>query len=403
MAPITRHQYCFLDIDIGDHRRKFGLTAAFVNATDSRYGFSSKDLRLLGGSELSRIQAEDLIACDHDFAPKLKEVGGFAVAHNLKTDGGRIVLELFWDKAPLACENFMVLCGRTSETDGRRSNSKSSPRNVPLGVCGKPLTYIGSKIHRVIRGFVMQGGDFVMGNGAGGESIFSGKKFKDERPGLLLKHNRRGVLSMGNSGKNSNSSQFFLTFGSAPQCDGKHVIFGRVVSGFDVMDAVESVSSSDRTEPQVPVIISNAGVYEPLVSPGQGYFFDQPDDSFVGSSPHFMSRPRVGIIAPSNSVLSKFFDVLSSTATITPIIHTEEHDAKEVAQKLLEKFAIDIVLVAPACQDKCPSVPLSWKENQKWLELTNKEVAIISKPVESTKAIRNSWITCCDWHLDGTN
>jgi cyclophilin family peptidyl-prolyl cis-trans isomerase len=102
-----------------------------------------------------------------------------------------------------------------------------------IGDSGKILTYQKSVIHRVIPGFIMQGGDFVFGNGTGGESIF-GKKFKDERAGLLKKHNSKGVLSMGNSGKNSNTSQFFLTFKAAPQCDGKHVIFGQVVSGFEV-------------------------------------------------------------------------------------------------------------------------------------------------------------------------
>ena len=79
----------------------------------------------------------------------------------------------------------------------------------------------------------MQTGDFVFGNGSGGESVY-GKKFKDERPGLALKHDRRGVVSMGNSGKNSNTSQFFITFGPSPQCDGKHVVFGEVVAGFEV-------------------------------------------------------------------------------------------------------------------------------------------------------------------------
>ena len=74
----------------------------------------------------------------------------------------------------------------------------------------------------------------MFGNGSGGESIYNGKKFKDERAGLQLKHDCRGVVSMGNSGKNSNTSQFFITFQAAPQCDGKHVVFGKVVSGFEV-------------------------------------------------------------------------------------------------------------------------------------------------------------------------
>jgi cyclophilin family peptidyl-prolyl cis-trans isomerase len=106
--------------------------------------------------------------------------------------GQRIVVKLDWNTAPLACENFATLC----------ANGSGKQAKIPIGDCGKPLTYRGSTIHRVIPGFVVQGGDFVKGNGSGGESIF-GKKFKDERAGLAVKLDRRGVLAMGNSGKNS--------------------------------------------------------------------------------------------------------------------------------------------------------------------------------------------------------
>lgn len=109
--------------------------------------------------------------------------------------GQRIVVKLDWKRAPLACENFATLCSNGS---GRKSK-------IPVGDCGKPLTYRGSTVHRVIPGFVVQGGDFVKGNGSGGESVF-GKKFKDERAGLGVKLDRRGLLAMGNSGKNSVSS-----------------------------------------------------------------------------------------------------------------------------------------------------------------------------------------------------
>ena len=85
---------------------------------------------------------------------------------------------------------------------------------------------------------------FVFGNGSGGESIFSGRKFKDERAGLGLKHDRRGILAMGNSGKNSNSSQWFITLDAAPQCDNKHVVFGEVVSGWAVLQAVENLGTT---------------------------------------------------------------------------------------------------------------------------------------------------------------
>lgn len=102
-----------------------------------------------------------------------------------------------------------------------------------------------------------QGGDIVRNDGAGGESIY-GKKFNDEKDGLKRKHCARGLLSMANAGKNTNSSQFFLTFGPAPQCDGKHVVFGRVVEGMDVLDAVEAVGTKDGC-PTAAVIVSQCG------------------------------------------------------------------------------------------------------------------------------------------------
>ncbi|EGB07157.1 hypothetical protein AURANDRAFT_16055, partial [Aureococcus anophagefferens] len=137
----------------------------------------------------------------------------------------RVVVEIFDDVAPLAAENFLAL------VRGDRGADKGS---------GVPLSYEGCPFHRNIKGFVVQGGDIVKGNGSGGASVF-GKKFKDEAKGLKLKHGR-GALSMGNSGKNANSSQFFFTFAPCPQLDGKHVVFGRVIAGFDVLDAVEATA-----------------------------------------------------------------------------------------------------------------------------------------------------------------
>ena len=199
--------FCFLDFDIADHRAQLATAAAFVNATDARYGFSSKDLRLLGGSELSRI--EDLIATDHEWSSK---TGNLQVRP--PPAGNRIVVRLFWDVAPLACENFATLCANGSLLPGS-SDKKAKP--APVGESGKPLTYRNSTVHRVVPKFIVQGGDFVFGNGSGGESIFNGKKFKDERAGLNRSHDRRGILSMGNSGKNSNKERFGSSLGLKPR------------------------------------------------------------------------------------------------------------------------------------------------------------------------------------------
>ena len=124
----------------------------------------------------------------------------------------------------------------------------------------KALHFKGTRLHRLVKGFVAQGGDVVKGDGSGGESIY-GMKFNDEKPGLKLKHDAPGVLSMANSGKNSNSSQFFLTLAPAPQLDGKHVVFGRCVEGLDVLARIDREAASETGVPRVPVTIADCGTF----------------------------------------------------------------------------------------------------------------------------------------------
>lgn len=140
-----------------------------------------------------------------------------------------------------------------------------------------------------------------------------GKKFKDEKGGLALKHLSAGVLSMGNSGKNSNSSQFFVTLAPAPQCDGKHVVFGRVVSGMAVLRHIEQLAGSADGCPKASVVITNCGAWEAGEVPGQGYWIDSPDpDSFSGSTPRFWARPRVIVVAPTEQAGSRFRHALAA-------------------------------------------------------------------------------------------
>ena len=105
-----------------------------------------------------------------------------------------------------------------------------------------------------------QGGDIIYGDGRGGESIF-GKKFADEKGGLTREH-ARGVVSMANSGKNSNTSQFFFTFKSCPQLNKKHCVFGSILEGLEVLDQIEQRAASADGVPRVPVTIADCGTLE---------------------------------------------------------------------------------------------------------------------------------------------
>jgi len=152
---------------------------------------------------------------------------------------GRIQFELFADVAPKTAENFRALC------TGEKGVGKS----------GKPLHFKNCPFHRIIPEFMCQGGDFTVGNGTGGESIY-GAKFPDEN--FTRKHTEPFLLSMANAGPNTNGSQFFITTVPCPWLDGKHVVFGKVTQGSDVVKQMEAAGSSSGA-PRAPVVIADCG------------------------------------------------------------------------------------------------------------------------------------------------
>eukprot|EP00899_Mesostigma_viride_P020844 jgi/Mesvir1/28761/Mv19728-RA.1 len=237
----------FLDINIGhaaEHEQQlaaYNRAKTFLARCGSQYGLPED----AEPSALDQDQ-KDLLMEAYSGDPTWSVGGPIQLDEVASLCAGRIVVELYDSDAPKAVENFSSLI------TGEKGKSKNS---------GKMLAYKGCPFHRIVKGFVVQGGDFVRGDGSGGESIWGGK-FKDEKGGLKRTHDAVGVVGMANSGKDSNSSQFYITL-VAPlkKLDGKHVVIGQVVEGLDILKRInDTCATADGEPPLQPVTIADCGL-----------------------------------------------------------------------------------------------------------------------------------------------
>ena len=253
MAPSeTATTRVFLDLEIGEPAAAAAQAAAhaaagaFLAARRAQYGWPAALAELDADAEARELFLE-AFAGDPAWAARLPDNETPRLAPPDALTRGRLEIALDSAGCPKTAENFRLLC------TGGKGKGKAS---------GKPLHYRGSLLHRIIPGFMAQGGDFVRGDGSGGEAAIGGGALKDEPAGLRAKHGAAGVVAMAHAGRpNSAASGFYVTLAPAPQLDGRHVVFGRVVNadGLALLGRLEALAASAGGAPRVPVVIADCG------------------------------------------------------------------------------------------------------------------------------------------------